>query len=88
MHRSLIVVEKANRNYSAYSLALPGCVATGETREETEGNMYQAMEMHLHGLVEDNQPIPSHMRVRSMWLQGNLSSSSITMTQCRVWTKS
>jgi len=58
MHRFLIVVEKANGNYSVYSPDLPGCVATGETREEAEGNMYQAIEMHLHGLVEDDQPIP------------------------------
>jgi len=58
VYRFLIVVEKANGNYSAYSPDLPGCVATGETREETEQNMYQAIEMHLHGLVEDRQPIP------------------------------
>jgi len=58
VYRFLIVVEKADGNYSAYSPDLPGCVATGETREETEQNMYQAIEMHLHGLVEDHQPIP------------------------------
>jgi len=58
VYRFLIVVEKANGNYSAYSPDLPGCVATGETREQTEQNMYQAIEMHLHGLVEDHQPIP------------------------------
>ena len=58
MYRFLIVVEKANGNYSAYSPDLPGCVATGETREEAEKNMYQAMEMHLYGLIEDHQPIP------------------------------
>ena len=58
MYKFLIVIEKANGNYSAYSPDLPGCVATGETREEAERNMYQAMEMHLHGLAEDNQPIP------------------------------
>lgn len=58
MHRFLIVVEEANGNYSTYSPDLPGCVATGETREEAEKNMYQAIEMHLHGLIEDHQPIP------------------------------
>lgn len=58
MYRFLIVVEKANGNYSAYSPDLPGCVATGETREETEQNMYQAIEMHLRALAEDHQPIP------------------------------
>ena len=29
MHRFLVVIEKANGNYSAYSPDLPGCVATG-----------------------------------------------------------
>lgn len=58
MYRFLIVIEKANGNYSAYSPDLPGCVATGATREETEGNMYKAIEMHIKGLLEDNLPIP------------------------------
>ena len=58
MHRFLIVIEKAEGNYSAYSPDLPGCVATGATREETERNMYEAIEMHVQGLLEDNLPIP------------------------------
>ena len=40
MYRFLIVVEKVTGNYSAYSPDLSGCVATGETREEAERNMY------------------------------------------------
>ena len=58
MYRFLVVIEKANKNYSAYSPDLPGCVATGETREEVEHNMYEAIEMHLRGLREDNMSIP------------------------------
>jgi len=58
MHRFLIVIEKANGNYSAYSPDLPGCVATGATREEAEQNMYQAIEMHIKGLREDGLPVP------------------------------
>ncbi len=58
MYRFLIVIEKANTNYSAYSPDLPGCVATGATREEAEKNMYEAIEMHIHGLMEDKLPIP------------------------------
>ena len=58
MHRFLIVIEKANENYSAYSPDLLGCVATGATREETENNMHQAIEMHIQGLLEDKLPIP------------------------------
>jgi len=58
MYRFLVVIEKANNNYSAYSPDLPGCVATGSTREEAEKNIYEAIEMHVQGLLEDNLPVP------------------------------
>ena len=58
MHRFLIVIENAGTNFSAYSPDLPGCVATGDSREETEKNMYEAIQMHLEGLREDGLPIP------------------------------
>ena len=58
MYRFLIVIEKANSNYSAYCPDLPGCVATGKTREETERNMHEAVEMHVQGMIEDKMPIP------------------------------
>ncbi|HJW85873.1 MAG TPA: type II toxin-antitoxin system HicB family antitoxin [Candidatus Brocadiaceae bacterium] len=58
MHRFLVVIEKAKKNYSAYSPDLPGCVATGHTREEVEQNMHEAIEMHVRGLQEDNLSIP------------------------------
>ena len=58
MHRFLVVIERAGRNYSAYSPDLPGCIATGETREEVERNIHKAIQMHVEGLREDNLPIP------------------------------
>lgn len=58
MYRFLIVIEKANKNYSAYSPDLPGCVATGDTRDEAARNMHEAVEMHVQGLLEDDLPIP------------------------------
>jgi len=58
MYRFLIVIEKANSNYSAYCPDLPGCVATGKTLEETERNMHEAVEMHVQGMIEDKMPIP------------------------------
>jgi predicted RNase H-like HicB family nuclease len=60
--RCLIVIEKAENNYSAYSPDLPGCVATGKTREDAERNMYEAIELHVQGLQEDNLPIPDRKR--------------------------
>ena len=58
MHRFLVVIEKANGNYSAYSPDLPGCVATGVTREEVESNMHEAIQLHVRGLIDDDLPIP------------------------------
>ncbi len=58
MRRFLVIIEKAGENYSAYSPDLPGCVATGVTREVAEQSMYEAIEMHIRGLQEDNLPIP------------------------------
>ncbi len=58
MHRFLIIIEKAENNYSAYCPDLPGCIATGDTVEETEKNIHEAIEMHIKGLMEDNKPIP------------------------------
>ena len=58
MHRFLIVIEKADGNYSAYSPDLPGCVATGKTRDQAARNMHAAIDLHVRGLQEDNLPIP------------------------------
>jgi len=59
MHRFLIIIEAAGDNFSAYAPDLPGCVATGATREETEENMYEAVQMHVEGMREDGQQIPA-----------------------------
>jgi predicted RNase H-like HicB family nuclease len=58
MHRYLVVIERAAENYAAYCPDLPGCVSTGETKEEVDANMREAIRMHLDGLREDNLPIP------------------------------
>jgi predicted RNase H-like HicB family nuclease len=53
-----VVFEKAPNNYSAYVPDLPGCVATGSTREDVEQRIREAISFHLDGLREDNMPIP------------------------------
>jgi len=63
MHNFLVVIEKADGNYSAYSPDLPGCVATGATQEEVEKNMTEAINLHVHGLIEDGLPVPESKSV-------------------------
>lgn len=58
MHRFLIVIEKAGENYSACSPDLPGCIATGKTRDQAEERMHEAIGMHIRGLIEDGLPVP------------------------------
>ena len=58
-YRFSVVVEQTGRNYSAYAPDLPGCVATGASREEAEKNMHEAIELHIEGLKEDGLPVPS-----------------------------
>jgi len=58
MKRFLVIIEKATSNYSAYSPDLPGCVATGKTKDQAARNMHQAIKAHLDGLREDGLPIP------------------------------
>jgi predicted RNase H-like HicB family nuclease len=58
MYRFLVIIEKADGNYSAYSPDLPGCVAAGKTKAQAARNMHAAIEMHILGLKEDRLPIP------------------------------
>jgi len=54
----LVVVEETQTGYSAYSPDVPGCIATGSSREEVEQNIRGAIEFHLEGLEQEGQPAP------------------------------
>lgn len=56
--RYLVVYERAKGNYSAYVPDLPGCIATGRTREQVEENIREAIDLHLAGLREDGEEVP------------------------------
>ncbi len=54
----LIVVEQTRTGFSAYSPDLPGCVATGATREEVEREMKEAIDFHIEGMRADGEAVP------------------------------
>jgi predicted RNase H-like HicB family nuclease len=54
----LVIIEKSGNGYGAYVPDLPGCVAAGRTRAETERLIREAIEFHLEGMREDGDPIP------------------------------
>jgi predicted RNase H-like HicB family nuclease len=56
--RYAIVIEKAEGNYGAYVPDLPGCVATGDTLEETRREIQQAIAFHIEGMRADGLQIP------------------------------
>lgn len=58
MKKYAIVIEKGRKNYSAYILDLPGCVAAAATVEEVKRLMQEGIEIHLKGMREDGDPIP------------------------------
>lgn len=56
--RYAVVIEKAERNYSAYVPDLPGCIATGRTLTDVQAAIREAIELHLAGMREDGLPLP------------------------------
>jgi predicted RNase H-like HicB family nuclease len=66
MKKYLVVVEKTETGYSAYSPDLEGCVATGHSREEVEREMQEAIEFHLDGLAMGSQ-FQSRALIRDTW---------------------
>jgi len=59
MSRYLIIIESTETGFSAYSPDLPGCAATGATRDEVEHQMHGAIEFHIEGLRLAGVPVPA-----------------------------
>jgi len=58
MYKYLVIFEKTGDSYSAYSPDIPGCIATGSTRDEVGKNIREAISFHIEGLIKDGLPIP------------------------------
>lgn len=56
--RYAVVIEKADRNYSAYVPDLPGCVATGPTVAAVEDEIRAAIRFHIEGIRGDGLEVP------------------------------
>jgi len=54
-----IVIERSSNGFGAYVPDLPGCVAAAETEAEVRELIREAIEFHLEGMREDNEPIPA-----------------------------
>ena len=76
MHKYLVVVEKAENNYSAYAPDVPGCITTGRTIEETLSNMREALQLHLEVTVEDGGPLPEAYSVHAELVEVDLPTTA------------
>jgi predicted RNase H-like HicB family nuclease len=54
----LVVIEQGPSSYGAYVPDLPGCIAVGETRDETLELIHEAIEFHLDGIKQEGLSIP------------------------------
>jgi predicted RNase H-like HicB family nuclease len=53
-----VVIEKGETSCGAYVPDLPGCIAVGETLEEVEQLIREAVQFHIEGLQEERLPVP------------------------------
>ena len=58
MKQYVAVIEKTDTGYGAYAPDLPGCVAAGETYEEAERLIREAIPFHLEGLRRNGDLVP------------------------------
>ena len=57
--RYLVVYAKCKgSNFSGHAPDVPGCVSAGDTLEEMNAMMREALEFHLEGILEDGNKIP------------------------------
>ena len=53
-----MIYERGPENWSAYVPDLPGCIATGKTREEVEQRIREAIEFHIEGMRQHGERVP------------------------------
>ncbi len=66
MAKYSVVIEKTGNGYAAGLPSLPGCVAAGDTLEETKTLIVEAVRFHVESLTEDGLPIPEPL-APEMW---------------------
>lgn len=56
--RYAVVIERGPTSYGASVPDLPGCIAVGQTRDEVEQLIHEAIAVHLAGLRTEGLPVP------------------------------
>ena len=58
MKQYAVIYEKGETNWGAIVPDLPGCVSIGDTLEEVQENVKEAIELYLEVLAERGEKIP------------------------------
>ena len=58
MRDYLVIFEKGERNWGAFSPDVPGCIDTGKSKAEVKRRMRTAMLFHIEGLLKMGLPVP------------------------------
>lgn len=78
MEKYLVVIEKSETGFSAFSPDAPGCITVGDSVEATIANMREALELCIEATVEDGHDLPTgkgveyHIR-NSLLKQGEIA---------------
>lgn len=57
--RYTVIYEKGESTWGAYVPDMPGVIATGDTREEVENLIREAVEFHIEGLRAEGLAVPA-----------------------------
>lgn len=58
MREYVVIYEEGEKNWGAVVPDLPGCVSIGDSLEEVQENIKEAIELYLEVLQERGEPIP------------------------------
>ena len=53
-----VVFEQKPNNYGAYAPDVPGCISTGDTWNEIQEMMQEALTLHIEFTLEEGWPLP------------------------------
>ena len=59
MMRYKVIYEKGPTSWGAYVPDLPGVITVGDSRDQVEHLIQEAIEFHLAGMREEGLPIPA-----------------------------
>jgi len=61
MRKYIVLFEKSKDGISSYVPDLPGCAAFGDTKEEAEQLIYEAIKFHIEGMELEGELIPQSL---------------------------